>query len=220
MPRPPRMLLLGAGLSGGLLALALAELGVEVELAGGSLADSATGSSYGGVPWWAGAANPWDSYWPPHRRWDQLQQRHGDLGLRPAELWLHWSEQAPRRRWPRFSKPWPGCRNSRSSSLSAQEAIAPNLWLEPIWVECCNCPIGVLTLGFQQGLERAWQAAGVRRRAPLRLMNCSSGLARRGGGVVQRCGHAGFAEGYGLQPLRSWPLAGLGCPLRSSPVGC
>ena len=58
MPRPPRMLLLGAGLSGGLLALALAELGVEVELAGGSLADSATGWSYGGVPWWAGAANP------------------------------------------------------------------------------------------------------------------------------------------------------------------
>jgi prephenate dehydrogenase len=45
MPRPPRMLLLGAGLSGGLLALALAELGVEVELAGGSLADSATGWS-------------------------------------------------------------------------------------------------------------------------------------------------------------------------------
>ena len=32
MAPPPRMLLLGAGLSGGLLALALAELGVEVEL--------------------------------------------------------------------------------------------------------------------------------------------------------------------------------------------
>ena len=47
MVPPPRMLLLGAGLSGGLLALALAELGVEVELAGGSLADSATGWSYG-----------------------------------------------------------------------------------------------------------------------------------------------------------------------------
>ena len=61
MPRPPRMLLLGAGLSGGLLALALAELGVEVELAGGLLADSATGWSYGGVPWWAGAAIPWES---------------------------------------------------------------------------------------------------------------------------------------------------------------
>ena len=106
MAPPPRMLLLGAGLSGGLLALALAELGVDVELAGGSLAQSATGCSYGGVPWWAGAANPLGELLATApRRWDQLQQRHGDLGLRLAELWLHWSEQAPCRRWPRSSKP-------------------------------------------------------------------------------------------------------------------
>ena len=55
------MLLLGAGLSGGLLALALAELGVEVELAGVLLADSATGWSYGGVPWGQVLPIPWES---------------------------------------------------------------------------------------------------------------------------------------------------------------
>ena len=135
MPRPPRMLLLGAGLSGGLLALALAELGVKVELAGGSLADSATGWSYGGVPWWAGAANPLGELLATAPRcWDQLQQRHGDLGLRLAQLWLHWSEQAPSRRWTRFSKLWLGCRNSRSSHhCQPKRRLRPNpSWLEPI----------------------------------------------------------------------------------------
>ena len=125
MPPPPRMLLLGAGLSGGLLALALAELGVEVELAGGSLADSATGCSYGGVPWWAGAANPLGELLATApRRWDQLQQRHGDLGLRPAQLWLHWSEQAPQQAVAKVQQALAGLpQQPQLTPLSAQEAI-------------------------------------------------------------------------------------------------
>ena len=124
MPRPSRMLLLGAGLSGGLLALALAELGVEVELAGGSLADSATGWSYGGVPWWAGAANPLGELLATApRRWDQLQQRHGDLGLRPAQLW-HWSEQAAPQAVSKVQQALAGLpQQPQLTPLCAQEAI-------------------------------------------------------------------------------------------------
>ena len=171
MAPPPRMLLLGAGLSGGLLALALAELGVEVELAGGSLADSATGWSYGGVPWWAGAANPLGELLATApRRWDQLQQRHGELGLRPAQLWLHWPEQAPPQAVAKVQQALAGLpQQPEFTALSAHEAIEQEPLLAgadlggvmqlPYW--------RVDPLAFQQGLERAWAAAGVQRCAPL-----------------------------------------------------
>ena len=93
MSAQPRLLLLGAGLSGGLLALALAELGAEVELAGSSLGDSATGCSYGGVPWWGVGSDELGQLLataPSH--WHALQDRCGDLGVNSCNLWLHWSE--------------------------------------------------------------------------------------------------------------------------------
>ena len=205
MAPPPRMLLLGAGLSGGLLALALAELGVEVELAGGSLAQSATGCSYGGVPWWAGAANPLGQLLAtaPHR-WDQLQQRHGDLGLRPAELWLHWSEQAPLQAVAKVQQALAGLpQQPQLTPLCAQEAIEREPLLAgadlggvlqlPYW--------RVDPLAFQQGLERAWQASAVQRRAPLPADELQQRL-EQGEAVVLCSGAATLAllKAIGLQP--------------------
>lgn len=63
---------IGGGLAGGLLALALADAGQEVALVDGGPA-GATGLSYGVVVGKAVAA------------WHQLQRRHGDLGLRSCQ---------------------------------------------------------------------------------------------------------------------------------------
>ncbi len=87
----PRVLVLGAGLAGGLLALALAERGALVTLAGEPAAAlGATAISYGGVPWWAGADDPLGRLQSgAPQAWKALAARHGDLGWRSAELWLH-----------------------------------------------------------------------------------------------------------------------------------
>lgn len=70
----------GAGLAGSLLALELADRGLAVSLIEAGTAASATGLSYGLLPWSAG------------RAWRRLQQRHGDLGLRQR-----WLQLGPRR---------------------------------------------------------------------------------------------------------------------------
>ena len=186
-------------------ALALAELGVEVELAGGSLAQSATGCSYGGVPWWAGAANPLGELLATAPRcWDQLQQRHGDLGLRPAQLWLHWSEQAPQPAVAKVQQALAGLpQQPQLTPLSAQEAIEREPLLAgadlggvlqlPYW--------RVDPLGFQQGLERAWTAAGVQRSAPLAADELRQRL-EQGDSVVLCSGAATLAllKAMALQP--------------------
>jgi glycine/D-amino acid oxidase-like deaminating enzyme len=86
-----RFLLLGAGLVGGLLAIALAEQGAEVVLSGAGPSSSATAISYGGVPWWAGAKTELGLLQKQApEQWQRLEQRYGDLGLHKAELLLHW----------------------------------------------------------------------------------------------------------------------------------
>ena len=173
MSAPPRLLLLGAGLSGGLLALALAELGAEVELAGSSLRHSATGCSYGGVPWWAGGTNAYGELLAsaPHR-WDQLQQRHGELGLRQAALWLHWSGHDSRQAVAAAQQALAGLpQQPELTSLIAEEAIDQ----EPLLAGADLAGVVQLPywrvdpMGFEQGLQRALAAAGVQRRAPLRV---------------------------------------------------
>ena len=72
----PPVVVVGAGLAGSLLALALARRGCRVELVG-SAGPSATALSYAGLP----AAGI--------RAWKQLEHSHGPLGLRPARLVLH-----------------------------------------------------------------------------------------------------------------------------------
>jgi glycine/D-amino acid oxidase-like deaminating enzyme len=68
----------GAGLTGGLLALALARRGEAVTLAGPPVGFTATGLSYAGM---LGCG--------PARRWRRLEARHGPLGWRRAGLVLH-----------------------------------------------------------------------------------------------------------------------------------
>ena len=71
----------GAGLAGSLLALALARRGVATTLVG-TAAPSATALSYGGM---AGRAIA--------RQWQALERLHGPLGWRPSRLVLHgWPE--------------------------------------------------------------------------------------------------------------------------------
>lgn len=67
----------GAGLAGSLLALALARRGVATTLVGAA-APSATALSYGGM---AGRAIA--------RQWQALERIHGPLGWRPSRLVLH-----------------------------------------------------------------------------------------------------------------------------------
>lgn len=91
MAKGARFLLLGAGLVGGLLAIALAEQGAEVALSGAGPSSSATAISYGGVPWWAGAKTELGLLQKQApEQWQRLEQRYGDLGLHKAELLLHW----------------------------------------------------------------------------------------------------------------------------------
>lgn len=90
------ILVVGGGLCGTLAALALSRHQIAVTLLTGSAhpqaMPAATRYSYGGIPWWMGVGD--DGGTLAGRGlvcWRQLQERHGDLGLRPATLVLHWS---------------------------------------------------------------------------------------------------------------------------------
>lgn len=71
------VVIVGGGLAGSLLALALRERGAGVTLVDGGTAARATAWSYGLLQ--PGALGPWR----------QLQQRHGDLGLRRLAVRFH-----------------------------------------------------------------------------------------------------------------------------------
>jgi len=215
MPAARPVLLLGAGLSGGLLALALAELGLEVELAGGSLAHSATGCSYGGVPWWTGGADPLGELLATAPQcWDQLQQRHGELGLRSAKLWLHWPAQASPNAVAQMQQGLAALpQQPQLTELSAQEAMDQ----EPL---IAGADLGgvlelpywrVDPMAFQQGLERAWAAAGVQRRAPLPAAELQQRL-ENGEAVVLCSGAATLAllQAIGLQTPSALALSWAG----------
>ncbi|KKZ13944.1 MAG: hypothetical protein TQ37_02770 [Candidatus Synechococcus spongiarum 15L] len=90
------ILVAGGGLCGTLAALALSRHRLGVTLLTGSAhpqpIPAATGYSYGGVPWWMGVGDGGKALSGQGLvRWQQLQECHGDLGLRPAALLLHWS---------------------------------------------------------------------------------------------------------------------------------
>ncbi|MCP9801224.1 FAD-binding oxidoreductase [Synechococcus sp. RedBA-s] len=90
------VLVIGAGLTGSLVALELAQRGAEVELLDPGQGDAATALSYGGVPWWAGASGPMNELMASApAAWRQLEQRHGPLGWSPCSLRLHWSDADP-----------------------------------------------------------------------------------------------------------------------------
>lgn len=88
MGEPPGshpIVVIGAGLSGSLLCLALARSGGEVTLVGPSPGSgpftSATGISYGSMAGWSAGC-----------RWRRLQRLHGPMGWHPSRLLLHRSE--------------------------------------------------------------------------------------------------------------------------------
>ena len=87
------VVIVGGGLAGSLLALALRELGVAVTLldaAPAAAAASATAISYGAIPGWPLGTTPLARLAAgASRRWRRLQRRHGPLGWRSARLRLH-----------------------------------------------------------------------------------------------------------------------------------
>ena len=89
-PAATDALVVGAGLCGSLLALALVQRGARVTLVDDASV-AATRFSYGGIPWWAGAD---DALGQLQSRtldhWYHLQEGYGDLGLGSAHLLLHW----------------------------------------------------------------------------------------------------------------------------------
>jgi glycine/D-amino acid oxidase-like deaminating enzyme len=79
----------GGGLAGSLLALALVDRGLAVTLIDGGR-NQATALSYGGVAWWAGGPTPLGRLIrQAPSRWRQLQTRHGALGWHGCGLRLH-----------------------------------------------------------------------------------------------------------------------------------
>ncbi len=90
------ILVAGGGLCGTLVALALSQRRIGVTLLTGSAhprpVPAATRYSYGGIPWWMGVGDGGRKLSGQGLTcWRQLQERHGDLGLRPAALLLYWS---------------------------------------------------------------------------------------------------------------------------------
>lgn len=90
------ILVAGGGLCGTLVGLALSRHQLGVTLLTGSgrpqPIPAATRYSYGGIPWWMGVGDGGRMLSGQGLTcWRQLQERHGDLGLRPATLLLHWS---------------------------------------------------------------------------------------------------------------------------------
>ena len=79
----------GAGLTGSLVALALAERGAAVQLIEAPGVLAATAFSYAGVPWWSGPAGALGELQAGAlRTWQALSLRHGDLGVESCSLAL------------------------------------------------------------------------------------------------------------------------------------
>ena len=99
--------IVGAGVAGGLLALALRELGASVTVVDSPASNglcSASELSYGALPGWPLAPTPLARLAAgASKRWRLLQERHGDLGWRPCRLRLHGAAAG----WRPLSAGWP-----------------------------------------------------------------------------------------------------------------
>jgi glycine/D-amino acid oxidase-like deaminating enzyme len=104
---PADVVIVGAGVAGGLLALALRELGASVTVVDAPAINglcSASELSYGALPGWPLAPTPLARLAAgASKRWRLLQERHGDLGWRPCRLRLHGSAAG----WRPLSAWWP-----------------------------------------------------------------------------------------------------------------
>ena len=104
---PADVVIVGAGVAGGLLALALRELGASVMVVDAPAINglcSASELSYGALPGWPLAPTPLARLAAgASKRWRLLQERHGDLGWRPCRLRLHGAAAG----WRPLSALWP-----------------------------------------------------------------------------------------------------------------
>ena len=104
---PADVVIVGAGVAGALLALALRELGASVTVVAAPTSHglcSATELSYGALPGWPLAPTPLARLAAgASKRWRFLQERHGDLGWRPCRLRLHGAAAG----WRPLSAWWP-----------------------------------------------------------------------------------------------------------------
>ena len=104
---PTDVVIVGAGVAGGLLALALRELGASVTVVDAPAINglcSASELSYGALPGWPLAPTPLARLAAgASKRWRLLQERHGDLGWRPCRLRLHGAAAG----WRPLSAWWP-----------------------------------------------------------------------------------------------------------------
>ena len=104
---PADVVIVGAGVAGALLALALRELGASVTVVAAPTSHglcSATELSYGALPGWPLAPTPLARLAAgASKRWRLLQERHGDLGWRPCRLRLHGAAAG----WRPLSAWWP-----------------------------------------------------------------------------------------------------------------
>ena len=107
VPAPADVVIVGAGVAGGLLALALRELGASVTVVDAPASNglcSASELSYGALPGWPLAPTPLSRLAAgASKRWRFLQERHGDLGWRPCRLRLHGAAAG----WRPLSVWWP-----------------------------------------------------------------------------------------------------------------
>ena len=104
---PADVVIVGAGVAGGLLALALRELGASVTVVDAPSSNglcSASELSYGALPGWPLAPTPLARLAAgASKRWRFLQERHGELGWRPCCLRLHGAAAG----WRPLSAWWP-----------------------------------------------------------------------------------------------------------------
>ncbi|MEB3177219.1 MAG: FAD-dependent oxidoreductase [Synechococcus sp.] len=212
MPAGPPLLLVGGGLCGALLALELAERGAAVELAGPPLETGASGCSYGGVPWWAGADDPLGRLQAQApSAWQQLQQRHGPLGLQPLPLWLHWQQQDDLRAVQAAM--------AALQQLPQQPAVeqlngAELQRAEPLmaggdWAGALQLPyLRLDPRGLQRGLDVALERLGVHRSPALSPEVLAQRLRRDSVVLCAGAATVGLLQGLGLSipgPLRfSW----------------
>ena len=206
------LLLVGGGLCGALLALELAERGAQVELAGPPLGAGASGCSYGGVPWWAGANDPFghlQAKAPAH--WRALEQRHGPMGLQQLPLWLHWQKQddpAAVQAAAAFLEQLP--QQPRVERLTAAELLSA----EPLlaggnWAGALQLPyLRLDPRGLQRGLDAAFERLGVQRSGAISPEVFAQRLKQQTVVLCAGAATVGLLQGLGYSvpsPLRfSW----------------
>ncbi len=209
------ILVAGGGLCGTMAALALRQHQVNVTLLRGSALPhpmaSATHLSYGGIPWWLGVGDGGVHLAGQGlARWQQLQERHGDVGLRPAKLLLHWSPSDDQ-----------AAVHGAEAALMAllPQGITPQPWgkrdLQAMGLTCAGAiqlPYGRIdSQRYRPAMAQVLQGQGVRC-SPLGVIQVLVDHGRCTGvslsdGTTLRCDGLVVATGAAMASLLPWQAA-------------